>query len=159
MLNKSHINIFKQQAVFYTHICITEHKFKILYIGLGISKSISLFHSPGTHCLGSHGLPLSSHPHCLVQSTGHVATKELVQIMHALLTLGVHNLCWYKAAGYNYKHIHQFSKKNLYVFLCPHEHKSIYRSKTNGTWRLHSYSRTKAWIPITYFNKIQKSLL
>lgn len=39
MLNEKHFNIFKEQAVFYVCIEMTEHKFKTLHRGLGMPKS------------------------------------------------------------------------------------------------------------------------
>lgn len=36
MLNEKHFHIFKEQAVFYVHIAMTEHKFKMLYCVLDV---------------------------------------------------------------------------------------------------------------------------
>lgn len=61
MLNEKHFNIFKEQAGFYVHMEMTEHKFKMSYRRLRISKS----------SISWARLPWSApRPQCLVQPTG-----------------------------------------------------------------------------------------
>lgn len=122
---------------FNVHMEMTEHEFKVLHCGLGISKSSTSWARlpwPVPHPRGHAGPPL-----CSPWGTQPVL-RSCAQPVQLPITI---NLSLY------------LQEKMLSKSLCLHEHKCIYRHKTNGTRRLCLCSRAKAWILTISSNKIQ----
>lgn len=98
MLNKNHFSSFKQQAVFSIHIYVTEHKFKMLYLGLGDLRKHMVVPLPRQPC--PHLCCPTRLEHTL-PTAGYTTSAAVMQL--AIIT-GIST---------------NSQKINLYKFLCP----------------------------------------